>query len=1437
MRRPRPQKCRLCYTTGGKLRTTSTGAHWEVGHERATQQDRTTTTGESKQSVGKCLDEITIRHIIRQECNQILVENKLISADKQSVQECNTHTNNANVYQASRNKPDSPMHHIHSENVNVYHIHGNTHQPHSENISLTVKDDPIDKCAVEEEQCNYTAPTFSNALPKKLTQQFESYAELLKENMKTVHRKIAFRDVNREMNIDVRILKGENEFPITLLIDTGAQRSFISQRFYEKKLARTVTRKQSFVRMYGVGGEELKTTGEVELDVQIGDEIVRQRFIIADIKEEGILGFDFCQSHQAEWKWKEKEITLHGVRQSTMTEEVAKTARVTMRNDIEVPPRCEIIVSGIVEHATSAATIGLVQPQQTFLEQYGVGVAATLSKRGENSIAVRLINVTEAAVKISKNTHIAMFSPATVIEDVTARANTEYKEAEEEEREGEEEKFSHQFDKELGLLTEGEKEQFRELLKNYSQQFMKPGTAIGQTGLVKHQIYTGDHPPIKQRPRREPLGMQGAVKEELEKMLEKGVIEPSNSAWASPIVLVRKRDNSIRFCIDYRKLNEVTTKDAYPLPRIEDNLDALRGSKLFSTLDLASGYWQVQMDPDDKEKTSFCTKYGLYQFKVMPFGLCNAPGTFERLMETVLRGMQWERAVLYLDDIIIFSSTVQEHMARLEEVFQRLQKANLTLKPTKCHFFQQQVEFLGHIVDEKGVSTDPQKIEAIVNWEIPRRVKEVRAFLGITGYYRRFIKDYAEIAKPLHQLTEKKNDFEWTDEVNEAFEKLKKALTQAPILGYPSQREQDTFILDTDASNCHIGGVLSQIQEGQEKVIAYGSKVLSQAERNYCVTRRELLSVVHFCVQFKHYLIGRRFTLRTDHGALTSLFNFKQPEGQIARWLETLSEFDMEIIHRPGRVHSNGDALSRKPCKMNCPTCQKGEKLIRNCRQAKEEEKVKTISGRTARRRQQIKTDNQGKMTVEWLMQAQRNDDSLKEIDKWKSRPEWKEMRGKNSELKTYWSRWRQLQKKDGIWQYRWVDGNKESWKWVLPKEEREDIVNEYHQNKLAGHFSLEKTVDALQRSPYYMPLLRKTVHDILHKCEVCEKTKPSTRTLRAPMKTCVAERPMERVAIDILGPLTETDNGNKYIIIIADYFTKWTEAYAVPDHKADSVAQKIVCEFFTRFGTPEVIHSDQGRDFQSNLFQEMCRILEIDKTRTTPWHPQSDGMIERFNRTIETMLRQCVAENQRDWDEMLPYCCAAYRNAIHSTTKFTPNELMLGRCLPMPAHLQTPLPEKWEDLTTFNDHMIDKMQKAHQLALQNVGRNIGSYEKQYNKRSWQRELRVGTWVWLNNFTKKKGLSPKLQVKWERDPYQITEFLSEVVVRMKRHGSNFQRVVHINKVKKVGDQAKWSEAAPKTPLPTPRRRGRYSVHAQGFPCLSSRQNHTTRKTEPVERRR
>ena len=374
---------------------------------------------------------------------------------------------------------------------------------------------------------------------------------------------------------------------------------------------------------------------------------------------------------------------------------------------------------------------------------------------------------------------------------------------------------------------------------------------------------------------------QQALEDEVKKLQDRGLIEKSSSPWSSQVVMVQRKDGSWRMCVDYRKLNEKTVKDAYPLTRIDENLDTLKGAEWYTSLDLDMAYHQVPMMDEDKEKTAFATpRGGLYQFTTMPFGLCNAASTFERIIEKTLAGLQWKIAVLYLDDIVVFWKSFEDHLCNLRKVFDRLSEAGLKLKPKKCQFLQEEISFLGHIVSKSGIRTDPAKVAAVKEMKSPETVTQVKSFLGLASY-RKFVKDFSKIAKPLFNLTKKEKKFIWEEGTEAAFQELKNRLISAPILAFP-QADGSEFILDTDASAYAIGAVLSQVQEGRERVIAYGSRCLDKPERNYCVTRREMLAVVYFTKYFKHYLLGRRFFV-----ANRSWISLMASEFSRSRWANT----------------------------------------------------------------------------------------------------------------------------------------------------------------------------------------------------------------------------------------------------------------------------------------------------------------------------------------------------------------------------------------------------------------------------------------------------------------------------------------------------------------------------------------------------------------------
>ena len=661
-------------------------------------------------------------------------------------------------------------------------------------------------------------------------------------------------------------------------------------------------------------------------------------------------------------------------------------------------------------------------------------------------------------------------------------------------------------------------------------------------------------------------------------MLSKGFIESSDSPWASPIVLVTKKDGSTRFCIDYRRLNDVTRKDSFPLPRIDETIESLAGAEWFSTLDLASGYWQVNVAEEDRAKTAFAMRKGLFQWKVMPFGLANAPATFSRLMEMVLRGINWERCLVYLDDIIVFGRNFDQALANLVQVFERLKQAGLRLKPSKCSLFQTSVKFLGHMVSKEGVACDPEKIDCVRDWKTPKCVTEVRSFVGFASYYRRFIPYFAFIAAPLVRLTEKNAKFCWDQSCVEAFNTLKEKLIEAPVLAYP--QPEGMLILDTDASNTSISGCLSQVQDGVERVLAYGSKALSSAQRRYCTTKRELLAVVNFVKHYRMYLWGRHFLVRTDHASLRWLINFKDPEGTLARWISILDTYDFTIQHRPGAKHKNADGLTRQ----ECTQCKRRECQGRNLQSREvtiltiyeetldlheeydiwqeedflslplvevnspEVEKLTAIVANTKvaeLAHDKLKPNWLGSWTTDQLKQWQEEDSAIKKVKTWKrsdsTRPKWKKVSHEEGDVKALWSQWQSLEVRDGILYRKFQTETKEEptilYQLVAPKRLRKEIMRHLHDHRTGGHLGITKTLYNVRRR-FYWPGCKRYIVRWCHRCKECGARKPK-HGKKAPLQQDIAGMPMERIVLDIMGPLPRSNSGNSYILVIGDYFTK----------------------------------------------------------------------------------------------------------------------------------------------------------------------------------------------------------------------------------------------------------------------------------------------------------
>ena len=674
--------------------------------------------------------------------------------------------------------------------------------------------------------------------------------------------------------------------PVKLLVDTGASITVINAAFFRNipssQPLKTTT--SSVPAINTVSGERLPILGQVILPLEIDSRCYHCRmYVIEDLGFEAVLGRDFLEEKGAVIDFRNGTVQLTD--QDPITKEpVIQTVRAVAT--YVIPPRAEAIVPAHLEQSSPHNLQGLIEPSSQLAHKYCLqGASCLVTSTPEGDVPFRILNPTAKPVTIHQGTTLGAF---TTLDEIIATPLNQSKSTSHKNQSSND--LTSHIDFSHSTLTADQQQALLALLKQYRDVFALSPEELGRTDVIKYTIDTGNSPPIRLRPYRLPETKKAVVDQHVNDMLKRGIIRESTSPWSAPIVLVSKKDGGERFCLDYRRLNKITTKDSFPLPRVDSTLDALSNTKFFSTVDLISGYWQCELAEEAKEKTAFITHRGLYEFEVLPFGLVNGPNFFQRIMECVLRGLTYEICLVYLDDVIVFSRTFEEHLVRLEQVFKRFRDANIKLKPSKCHFGCQKVNFLGHVVTAEGVHPDPQKVSAVKEFPVPRNVKQVRSFLGLCNYYRKFVRDFAKIAEPLNKLTRKDTVFNWNEACQQAFDTLKTALIEAPILAYPDFNLH--FELYVDASNDGIGMVLGQIQNGREVVICYAGRGLNQAERNYSVTEREALSVVEGIKYFQSYLYGRKFTVHTDHNALKWLMQIRDPTGRLARWSLLLQQYD-----------------------------------------------------------------------------------------------------------------------------------------------------------------------------------------------------------------------------------------------------------------------------------------------------------------------------------------------------------------------------------------------------------------------------------------------------------------------------------------------------------------------------------------------------------------
>ncbi|KAJ9528812.1 hypothetical protein QJQ45_000053 [Haematococcus lacustris] len=769
------------------------------------------------------------------------------------------------------------------------------------------------------------------------------------------------------------------------------------------------------------------------------------------------------------------------------------------------------------------------------------------------------------------------------------------------------------------------------------------------------------------------------LKKQLDDLLAKGFIRPSTSPFAAPVLFVRKKDGSLRLCVDFRALNQQTLKNRYPLPRIDDLLDQLSGAQVFSKIDLRSGYHQIRVAEDDIPKTAFRTRYGHYEFTVLPFGLCNAPATFQQLMNDVFKPHLDDFVLVYLDDILVFSKSAADHERHLHLTLSLLRQHQLCANLAKCAFWLDTVDFLGHVVSAAGIQPDPTKVKAVLDWPAPQDKHQLRSFLGTANYYRRLLHHHAHRVLPLTDLLRDEQPWRWGEAEQRAFADIKAAMASSPVVRPPDFSLP--FTVKTDASLFAIGAVLTQQDSsGAEYVVAYESRKLNPAQVNYPAHERELLAVLHALTTWRHYLLGRPFIVETDNSATTHVLTQSNLTGRQMRWTQRLAEFDITFVHKAGKHHTVPDALSRRP-----------------------DHQLTALSI----------VDPDPSFFSTFDRHAPEDPAYQAALSQALSPP--------SPSSPTH------LQVIEG----RLYTTSTPPRLYIPSSPLRAQLLHEAHDAHTAAHLGRAKTLERLQRH-FYWPQMHKTVQEYVRTCDKCQRNKATNQLppgLLQPLP--IPSRNWQQVSMDFIGPLPATPRGHTMIFTIVDKLSKMIHLIpTTTTATAHDTARLFFDHIFKHHGLPEAIISDRDPKFTSDFWTSLFHLTGTRLLLSSAYHPQTDGQTERANRTVEDMLRPYVNDHKSDWDQHLAAVEFAYNSSEHVGTGFTPFYLNYGQHPTTPSALLLPPPtlvpsQAAEDFVTSMRNNLTAARSALQ-------RSIDTQKLHADQHRRHEEFEVGDLVLLS---------------------------------------------------------------------------------------------------------